>query len=92
MSDVTPVARVAISSAVLFIPADGVDRDPDFSNPADLAAVKRLSAAEYIKDRKEYKASPHRLYCPCCFDKGHLSRHYGVRNHEPAHICCYFAD
>ncbi len=87
MSDVTPTARVPIPEAMLFIPPDGEDRDPDFENAEDMAAMRKIRAADYIFSRdgvppEEWTEQPHRLYCPCCFEKKHLSRHYGVTDHN----------
>ena len=74
-------ARVPIPEAMLFIPPDGEDRDPDLNNPEDVAAIRKIRAANYIEERdnssKTWTEESHRLYCPCCYEKGHLSRHTG---------------
>ncbi len=85
------VVNVPIAEAVLFIPPDGVDRDPDLSSEVDRAALSKIRAQPYIqardgRDKPEWIKGAHRLYCPCCLDKGHLSRHKGVRSFDRPHI------
>ncbi|MBL4803712.1 MAG: hypothetical protein JKY71_02515 [Alphaproteobacteria bacterium] len=86
------VVNVPIAEAVLFVPPDGVDRDPDLSNDADRAAMRKIRAQDYIQARDGrnkpdwMQSGSHRLYCPCCVDKGHLSRHMGVRSHDRPYI------
>lgn len=85
MNDVRLIAKVPIPVAQLFVAPDGVDRDPDLNNLADRAAMRVISAADYIKartEKPEWFKAPHRLYCPCCVEKGHLSRHKAVENHD----------
>ena len=82
------VVNVPIAEAMLFVSPDGVDRDPDLGNPADRRAMRKIRAEEYIQARDGsnqpdwIKNGAHRLYCPCCVEKGHLSRHQGVRAHD----------
>ena len=87
MAGIKAIAKVPIPEAVLFIPPDGVDRDPDFSNTDNMQSTRLIRAADYIKlknsdESPEWMSKPYRLYCPCCFEKGHLSRHYAQRNHD----------
>ena len=87
MSVLKPTAKVPIPEAVLFIASDNADRDPDLGNEKDRGDMRTISAMEYIRARDadnpaDWIKKPHRLYCPCCVEKGHLSRHKGVKAYE----------
>ena len=67
------VVNVPIAKAVLFIPPDGTERDPDLSSKTDRAGLSTIAAQGYNqaragRDKPDWVTGPHRLYCPCCLD------------------------